>query len=250
MAPYRAPRPHAVRHSALQTRLARIAGACVIIALLVVGAGFAERAIPPQHAVWKPLSLAQPVGSATRIKTFNVGDDPAQCRAVLRTAGIDFTEVPSREAQPGCLIEDALTLDSGLASLAPARTVLTCRQALAVSLWERQVVQPAAIDLLGETVSRIDHYGSYSCRRIYNQPEGNMSQHATANALDVAAFHTPDGQRIEVLADWNDPGPKGQFLRRVRDGACEVFGTTLGPDYNAAHANHLHLDMGRTGVCS
>jgi len=247
---YRAPRPDAVKHSVLQTRLARIAGACVVVAVLVIGAGMAERAIPPQHAPWKPLTLAQPIGSATRIKTFNVGDDPAQCRATLRMAGIEFTEVPSREAGPGCVINDALTLDSGLASLVPARTVLTCRQALAVSIWERQVVQPAAIELLGETVTRIDHYGSYSCRRIYNQAEGAMSQHATANALDIAAFRTEAGERVEVLADWNDPGPKGRFLRAVRDGACQVFGTTLGPEYNAAHANHLHLDMGRTGVCS
>jgi hypothetical protein len=33
------------------------------------------------------------------------------------------------------------------------------------------------------------------------------------------------------------------FLRAVHDQACNFFGTVLGPDANAAHANHFHLDM-------
>ena len=39
---------------------------------------------------------------------------------------------------------------------------------------------------------------------------------------------------------------------RARDAACEVFGTVLSPDYNAAHADHFHLDQevrGWGGVC-
>ena len=39
----------------------------------------------------------------------------------------------------------------------------------------------------------------------------------------------------------------GAFLREVRDGACRLFPTTLSPDYNAAHADHLHLDMAERG---
>jgi hypothetical protein len=33
------------------------------------------------------------------------------------------------------------------------------------------------------------------------------------------------------------------FLHRVHDDACEIFGTVLGPDANAAHHDHFHLDM-------
>jgi hypothetical protein len=53
-----------------------------------------------------------------------------------------------------------------------------------------------------------------------------------------------------VLRDWSGGGDKAAFLRNVRDGACDVFATTLSPDYNAAHRDHLHLDQalrGRTG---
>lgn len=40
-----------------------------------------------------------------------------------------------------------------------------------------------------------------------------------------------------------DPGQKSAFLRRIHDAACRMFGTTLGPEANADHRNHFHLDM-------
>ena len=111
------------------------------------------------------------------------------------------------------------------------------------------MVQPAAIDTLGQAVVGIDHYGSYACRRIYGQEEGEVSEHASANAFDVAGFRLADGSTVSVERDWADPGPKGAFLRQVRDGGCRVFITVLSPDYNAAHANHFHLDMGGWPLC-
>ena len=37
--------------------------------------------------------------------------------------------------------------------------------------------------------------------------------------------------------------PEAEFLRRVHDGACEVFTTVLGPEANDVHRTHLHLDL-------
>ncbi|WP_372439069.1 extensin-like domain-containing protein, partial [Pandoraea sputorum] len=79
--------------------------------------------------------------------------------------------------------------------------------------------------------------------------EGRLSQHGSANALDFAGFRLANGERIDLLRDWNDSGAKGQFLRSVQQAACEHFNTVLGPDYNAAHRNHFHLDMGMWRVC-
>lgn len=249
---YRAPRPDAVKHSALQTRLARTAGAILFVLFLGIVGLMAEKAVPPQHKPWAPLRLIDPVGIATAMKVVRAGAEPAQCRAILRKAGVEFSEVPPRMtpqmSQLGCSMDDAIIVKGGRANLGDP--VMTCAQALSVSIWERQVLQPAAYDLLGAGVSRIDQYGSYSCRRIYGRETGNLSQHATANALDVGGMRLTDGGRVSVKADWDDPGPKGQFLRRVRDQGCQVFGTVLSPDYNAAHHDHLHLDMGQTGVCS
>ena len=105
------------------------------------------------------------------------------------------------------------------------------------------MVQPAAQDIFGSGVAQIEHLGTFSCRRLYGRSEGAFSQHATGNAIDVAGFRLDDDTFISVLGDWNDQGDKGQFLRRVRDGACSAFATVLSPDYNAAHADHFHLDQ-------
>ena len=39
------------------------------------------------------------------------------------------------------------------------------------------------------------------------------------------------------------------ILRQVHGGACHGFMAVLGPDYNAAHRNHFHLDRGPYRVC-
>ncbi|MGO8843049.1 MAG: extensin family protein [Methyloceanibacter sp.] len=37
--------------------------------------------------------------------------------------------------------------------------------------------------------------------------------------------------------------PEAKFLRRVHQGACQVFSTVLGPEVNDVHRTHLHLDL-------
>jgi hypothetical protein len=124
--------------------------------------------------------------------------------------------------------------------------------AAAFELWLRQGVQPAARELLGSPVARLEHFGTYSCRRLYGRGEGPWSEHATGNAIDIGGFVLEDGRRLTLLGDWQGDDQEAAFLRRVRDEACSVFGTVLSPDYNAAHADHLHLDQearGFGGVC-
>ena len=86
--------------------------------------------------------------------------------------------------------------------------------------------------------------------RIYGGDTGNWSEHATGNAVDVSAFVLEDGRRISVLGDWNDADEAAGFLHAARDAACDVFGTVLSPDYNAAHADHFHLDQEARGFGS
>lgn len=44
-------------------------------------------------------------------------------------------------------------------------------------------------------------------------------------------------------ADRNAGDRKETFLHQAHASACQRFGTTLGPEANAAHRNHLHVDM-------
>jgi hypothetical protein len=80
---------------------------------------------------------------------------------------------------------------------------VTCRTAVALALWERHALQPAAEKYFGQRVSAIEHFGSYSCRNVYGRPEATRSRHATGEAWDVAGFVLVDGRRIRVARDWH-----------------------------------------------
>lgn len=203
----------------------------------------------PQDLPWTDLSLSQPIGLFTRAKLVGLAGDAPRCLALLDAAGVRHTSLPPlREGL--CGYDDGLRLEGGGAqsiALRPAGAVLSCPVAAALAVWEWQVVQPAALRHFGRPVTGIDHLGSYACRRIYGQQDGNWSEHSTADALDIAGFRLQGGETVAVRRDWADQGPKGAFLREVRQGGCRLFGTVLSPDYNAAHADHLHLDQAARG---
>ena len=204
----------------------------------------------PQDLPWTTLRIDQPPGYFTRQKLARLGRDPDACAAALRQAGVAFSPVPDRPPVDGCGWTGAVSLEGP--GLAPSPVTVACPLAVATALWRRHAVEPAAAAHLGTRVRALSHYGAYSCRRLYGRPTGAFSEHATANAFDVSGFELADGRRVTLARDWNGDPDEAAFLRAARDGACRVFGTALGPDYNAAHADHFHLDMasrGGFGVC-
>ena len=215
---------------------------------VIEGAGFV--ATRPQDFPWTRLSLEQPVGRATGRKLAALGDEPRRCRALLAAIGDADQAVPARIAAPPCGYDDGMRLipEDGAIGFVPADPITSCPVAAALALWERDVVQPAARRRFGVEVAAIDHAGSYACRRLYGRGEGRFSEHASANAFDVVGFRLADGRRVSVLRDWRGDGPQATFLRDVRDGACRLFTTVLSPDYNAAHADHLHFDQADQGA--
>lgn len=203
----------------------------------------------PQNLPWTDLDLAQPVGLFTGRKLAALTGDAAQCRSLLDRAGVDYVAVQSGGADQ-CRYTDAVRLraDKDAIGLVPAAVAPSCPVVAALKLWEWQVVQPAAQRIYGASVRSIRHFGSYSCRRIYGRSRGDYSEHATADAIDVAAFVLKGGRQISVLNDWKGTGKDAEFLRAVRDGACGLFSTVLSPDYNAAHRDHFHLDQAERGA--
>ena len=214
-----------------------------------LGWGYARN--HPEDVPWTELDLARPVGAFTGRKLAALDGEGEKCRTLLRRAGIDFIALPPRDAPGQCGYDDAVRFRGGGAldiEYRPAELGTSCPVAAALALWEWHVVQPAALRHFGVKVERIEHFGSYSCRRVYGRSEGAWSEHASANAVDVAGFGLADGRRVDVAADWKGDTPKARFLREVRDGACRLFATTLSPDYNAAHRDHLHLDQAERGA--
>ncbi|WP_394648845.1 extensin family protein [uncultured Sphingomonas sp.] len=204
----------------------------------------------PQDLPWTPLDLGQPVGLFTGRKLTALTGDAAACRALLTQSGVRFTALPPRR-DGQCGYEDAVRLTSGGArdiALSPVGLGMACPVAAAVAMWEWNVLAAAARRHFDARVTRIDHFGSYSCRRLYGRDAGAWSEHATADAIDIAGFRLSDGTRISVARDWSGGGAKAAFLREVRDGACGLFATVLSPDYNAAHRDHFHLDQAARGA--
>lgn len=169
------------------------------------------------------------------------------CLASLGEARASFTPLADQYYGAGCSTLGSVRLaalqgDDGrldIANLGP----VTCPVASALQGWARFGVDRAARQILGSPLVRIETMGSYSCRNVAGT--NRLSAHATANAVDVAAFRLADGRRIAIASDWNASSPQVRaFLRTVRDSACKRFGTVLTPDYNAAHRDHLHLEPG------
>lgn len=217
----------------------------LISLLLLAGIVLAARgwlAEHPQHDPWAPLDLNDPPGWATETKLLALRDDPQTCRDVLARSNVAFTEL-SPAGQDACRREDRTVMTA--LPLSPTPPPTTCAMGAGLHLWMRDVVQPAAEEILGAKVARVEHYGAYSCRRLYGRSGGSWSEHATGNAIDIAAFVMDDGSRITVLSDW-DPGDgneQARFLRQVRDTSCDLFSTVLSPDYNEAHRDHFHFDQ-------
>lgn len=198
----------------------------------------------PEHNPWAPLDLRHPPGWATAAKLRALDDNVPECRAVLERSDIAYSVLPAT-GDGSCARPDRTRLDAF--PLTPNRPATTCAVGIALQLWQRDVLIPAAIEMFGSKIERIEHLGAFSCRRLYGRNSGAWSEHATGNAIDIAGFVLADGTRISVLRDWSAEGPKAVFLRRARDGACRSFSTVLSPDYNAAHADHFHLDMAQRG---
>jgi hypothetical protein len=205
----------------------------------------------PEDVPWTKLDLARPVGAFTGRKLAGLSGESKECRALLRRAGIRFEALVARRAGAQCGYGDAVRFERGGAvalAYRPAGLGTSCPVAAGLALWEWHVVQPAALRRFGVKVAAVEHYGSYSCRRMYGRSKGAWSEHSSANAIDIAAFRLTDGRRVAVAADWSGGSAEARFLHDVRDGACRLFATTLSPDYNAAHRDHLHLDQAARGA--
>lgn len=232
---------------ALRRGIARVVALLVLAALALIAFGYGRDR--PQDLPWTPLDLGAPTGVFTGRKLTALHDAAPWCRALLAQSGIRFVALAPVSDGPHCGYGDGIRLVAGGArsvGYSPAGLATSCPVAAALAMWEWDVVQPAARARLGSAVTRIDHFGSYNCRHIAGR--AGWSEHATADAVDIAGFHLTDGTHITVARDWRGDGAKAAFLRDVRDGACHLFATTLSPDYNAAHADHLHLDQAARGV--
>ncbi len=171
-----------------------------------------------------------------------------QCVAGLQSLGARYTILPDRSFGAGCSAVNSVLL-TGAGVPITNIAAIQCPLASALTLWVRGSVQQAANASFGTRVVKIETMGAYSCRNIIGGRGTGLSEHASANAVDVSAFVLADGRRISVQQGWNGAEDERDFLRAIHKTACARFQTVLSPDYNAAHYNHFHFDMGRGPYC-
>jgi hypothetical protein len=169
----------------------------------------------------------------------------AQCLTSLGSAGAHFSPLPDRYIDQGCTNLNTVqlaSLSSDSQSLAVTNLgPVTCEVSQVFAGWARFGVDRAARQILGSPIRSIETMGSYSCRNVAGS--GRRSAHSTGEAIDVSGFVLEDGRRVTVRVGWNGGTERErEFLRVVQQSACKRFGTVLGPDYNAAHYDHLHVE--------
>ncbi len=225
----------------------RLAMAAVLLVAAAYGASRAGLFVWPRH--YDPLALPDLAETphwltGTQFKLVDLNVD--NCLAALAGVQVPAARQPSRVQNHSCTRDGTIIL-SRLSSARLRAEETRCAIAARLYMWERHVLQPAAQQMLGEGITEIQHFGSFSCRPM--RGSSSMSEHATANAFDISGFKTTSGRNISLKHDWGASTPKGRFLTFAREGLCDWFNVTLSPDYNADHADHFHVDMGWYRSC-
>jgi hypothetical protein len=188
----------------------------------------------------------------TRLGTFKNG-----CTARLHSKHI-LSERPAAIPAPpfpACKITEPVTLISvkGPAHSAktitfPDRPLLSCETAERFAEFAVETAAPLALSTYKISIASIATGPGYECRPRNRQPGAKISSHGQGNAIDIAAIKLEDGRVISV--EKPDGDETVEFLTALRFSACAAFNTVLGPGADAAHANHIHIDLesrGKTG---
>ena len=183
------------------------------------------------------------------------GIELSTCHQELMELGIGFTLAANGKASPKgkpnlvCDIKTPIYVSPimyGVSYLPSSpknkakKMYVTCPLALAMA--------KAAKYAANHGIASITHYGTYNCRVISGT--SILSQHGLANAIDIAGVVTLGGTYWTLLKDWEKDKAfpvttAGKFLKdwSMWMHVNKVFNVILTPDYNAAHANHFHVDL-------
>lgn len=176
-----------------------------------------------------------------------VKEDPEElkaCLAELTSLGAKFQPSDPIDDGNGCGIEHPVEVAEILPGTELGGATMRCKTAVTMARWLKDTVQPAMnIAMPGRKIVGIQPGSTYACRLRNGASTGKISEHARGNAIDVAAFKLDNGETMEMKPREEDSTLEGAFQRTATAGACLHFTTVLSPGSDAAHQNHLHLDI-------
>lgn len=165
----------------------------------------------------------------------------------LLTLGIVYRRVPDEDSERGCVIENGVEV-SRIGNVKLTRpALLTQDMAIRLGRWVKDSLEPEVQKTYRTQLAALDVGGSYSCRNIYGKPfggrfAGRLSEHAFANAIDIGGYKLADARSVDYVKHWRAKDGSSEFFLATSTAACEIFNTTLTPDYDRFHHNHIHID--------
>ncbi|MFC4174585.1 extensin family protein [Microvirga sp. GCM10011540] len=223
-----------------------------LLALSLIGAapaGAVEDAVPPlppprpETAVPPAPETAQPAAEPAKPPEASQAQaEPGEGTCIERLAqlGVKFEVRPDIQDR-ACTVRETVrvtALPDDL-EISPA-AVMTCPLAENLVRWSREVLAVEAEKHLQSKPTKLFVGTSYQCRD--QRSGGKLSEHAFGNAVDIMGFEFAKRDPLNI-GTHHEESPEAAFQKAVRMGACPIFTTVLGPGSDAAHGDHLHLDM-------
>ncbi len=187
-------------------------------------------------------------------KSGMAGPNSEDCAARLAKAGIAVERAASLAKSPdaACMIMEPVVLlsvaDAALKERRirfPDHPTLSCAMAERFARFTSDIAAPLALGITGKELISVSTGPGYECRPRNRQPGAKTSSHGQGNAVDTMAVEVFGGRKLSVE---KPDGPETiRFMAAYRAAACGIFSTVLGPGSDAAHANHIHVDIEQRG---
>jgi hypothetical protein len=195
----------------------------------------------------KPKTLVWPKANGSWSRDV-VTKERAACTRFLAEANMDFETLAPIGKPGGCGTPAPVLIRSIRGTRIEPPAEANCAFAEQLHGWVTSSLQPHAASVLGQKLVQIDNASAYVCRRRNNAFSGKLSEHAKANAFDIAQLRFDGDGQIAVKKDWSRipvKSKKAKFLALIRRDACIRFTTVLGPGSDRHHGDHFHVDYAR-----
>jgi hypothetical protein len=198
--------------------------------------------------------VATPPGDKKSDQTGGAGGEEEACLARLRAADIRF-DIPTIRATSNatCVIEIPVRLKSiatrtraAIDVRLPEEPVVSCQYAERLANWLGHLVAPLIAGRMSAELRAVRTGPGYECRNRNGAATGKLSAHAIGKAIDISGFELSNGKFVPIKPDGDEA--MREVVDAARTAACGWFTTVLGPGSDAAHTDHMHLDMALHGA--
>jgi hypothetical protein len=195
-----------------------------------------------------------PQGDQKPSQVDSAAPDDQVCLARLRAADarFDVAAMPSA-SKAACVIEVPVRLKSVMTRTStateirlPEEPVVSCRFAEQLAAWLGHLVAPVVAGRMSTNVKAVRTGPGYACRNRNGAATGKLSAHALGQAIDISGFELANGKFVSVKPDGDEA--MRDVVDSVRTAACGWFTTVLGPGSDAAHTDHMHVDIAPHGT--